>query len=78
MLLMMKTQTGKDVSIEGDSIEAKEALEIAAKLFDMFGLHAERTSRQLLYEVKPLHWADCPHFEVGEEDRVIDFIERGS
>jgi hypothetical protein len=75
---ILVTQTGKRVLIEGHSINSEEALEIAQKLFESFGLQQERVTRRLMYEVRPLHWADCPHFEVGEEDRVREFINEGS
>lgn len=74
MITLLTSSTGKKVLLDGDGIEGAEALEIAQRLFDTWGLHADRVSRVLMYDVRPLRWAECPHFKVGEEDQVQRFL----
>lgn len=61
---------GKRVSITSDAFTREEALEIAQRLFDAWGLRGPRISRKLMYEVKPAIYNDCNHYEAGEEEQV--------
>lgn len=68
---ILMLDNGKRVSITPGGLDREEALEIARRLFDAWGLRGRRVSRKLMYEVEPAIYSDCNHYMVGEEEQVL-------
>ena len=67
MVPLVQLTDGRQVFLEGEGVSAVDALEIAATLLKTFAPHHPRIEAKVVYEWKPLRWADCPHTETFEE-----------
>lgn len=66
MLQLLRLPSGTLIFASAE-LTREEALEVAQRLFDMWGLQAPHISRYLMYALEPRVFDECPHYIVGEE-----------
>lgn len=68
MIPILTIRDGRQVFLEGDSIQSDEALEIAQNLIATWGgTGHSKIKLGLVYIIEPNNWVDCPHFATLEE-----------
>lgn len=66
-IVLVELENGKNVYIDGDSINKGEAIEIAKKLIDSFGQMTPDIKAVLLYEWNNSEYTECNHVDTIEQ-----------
>ena len=66
-IVILELSNGKSIYIDGNSITQDEVLGIAKKLVETWGQVHSHAKAVVLYEIEPITFSECPHYEATKE-----------
>jgi len=70
--VIMELSDGRKVYIDGNGLSREDAIEVASTLWSLFGVQHSRVKPKLMYEVDFDFYTECGHYDIDDEDSIIE------